>query len=233
METRGRRRRSQHPAHLLTSAQAEKTADFPVLIPPALSIPWDDAPWAGMCPIARLTGTVMKNGSVENALRWMLAASMLLATSVTSSTFVHGHSGGNVAHQHGSSDHTLPHSLALTAYHDGHDSDMSVSAVDVHRHGCLTLLGAVTYMPTPNEPGGSHGQSSCAWKTIVAVSAAQGVRAFSKVAAIDCLGLASCASVSIGCVCESKQPSSLRAGTAPASPLCDRARHERSGVQRA
>ena len=173
----------------------------------------------------------MKHVSVENALRWMLAASMLLATSVTSSTFMHGHSGGNLSHQHDSSDCTLSHSFVPTAFHDGHDSDMSLSAVDVHRHGCLTLLGAITYMPAPNEPSGSHGKSSCGWETIVSVSAAQGVRAFSKVVAVDHSGLASLAGVSIGCVRESKQPNSHCAGTALASPLCDRARHERSGVQ--
>ena len=162
-----------------------------------------------------LTGTVMKNVSVENALRWMLAAWMLLATSVTSSTFVHGHSGGNLSHQHDKSDCTLSHSFAPAAFHDGHDSDVSLSAVDVHRHGCLVLLGAITYQPMPGEPSGSHEKSPSGWETIVAVSAAQGVRTLSKSLAVDHSGLASLAVFSIGCICESKQHETLCAGACP------------------
>lgn len=173
----------------------------------------------------------MKNVSVENAFRWMLAAWMLLATSVTSSTYVHSHSGGGLSHQHEKPDCTLSHPLMLAAFHDDHDSDMSLSAVDVHRHGCLVLLGAVTYQPVPDEPSGSHEKSPSGWETIVAVSAAQGVRAFSKVVAIDHSGLATFAGAPVGCICESKQHETCCAGIAPASLLCDRARHERSGVQ--
>jgi hypothetical protein len=174
---------------------------------------------------------VMKNVSVKNAFRWILAAWMLLVTSIASLTFVHGHQGGNLSHQHDRSDCTLSRSFVPTALPGGQDGNMSLSAVEVHRHGCLMLLDAVIYHPVPGEPNGSHGTSPNGLETIVAVSVAQGVRAFSKVVNVDHSGLASLAGVSIDCVCESKQPKSLCAGTAPASPLCDRARHERSGVQ--
>jgi hypothetical protein len=173
----------------------------------------------------------MKNVSVENGLRWMLAALMLLATSVTSSTYVHGHSGGNLSHQHDKSGCTLSRSFAPVAFLGGYNNDVSLSAVDVHRHGCLMLLGTITYQPMSGEPCCSHEKSPSGREMIVTVSAAQGVRTWSKGLTVDHSGLASLAVFSIGCICESKQHETLCAGAAPASPLCDRARHERSGVQ--
>jgi hypothetical protein len=170
----------------------------------------------------------MKKVSVEKVLRWMLAAWMLLATSVTSSTFMHNHSGGDMSHQHDRSD---SQSSVLLAVHDSHDGDVSSSAADVHRHGCLALFGAVTYLPMPGGPTGSGGKSLAGWETMVAVSASQDVRTLAKGLTIDHSGLASLAVLSTSCICESKQHETLCAGAAPASPLCDRARHERSGVQ--
>jgi hypothetical protein len=184
-----------------------------------------------VCSVERLrVGIVMRNASVENALRWMLAAWMLLATSVTSSTYVHGHSGGKTAHQHDGADCTLSRSFVPTTFHDGHDGDVSLSAMDVHRHGCLVLLGAITYQPMSGEPSDPHQKSPCDWDTIVAVSAAQGVRTLSKSLAVDHSGLAAPTVLAIGCVCEAKQTVFSCADIAPVSLLCDRARHERSGV---
>jgi hypothetical protein len=173
----------------------------------------------------------MKNVSVENALRWMLAAWMLLATSITSSTYVHGHNGGNFAHQHDRFDYAISYPSVPAAFQDGHDNDLSLSTVDVHGHRCLGLLGTITCLPMPGEPTDSHGKSPIDWETIVAVSATQGARTLVKNLAVDHSGLASLAVFSISCICESKQHETLCAGLAPASPLCDRARHERSGVQ--
>ena len=107
---------------------------------------------------------------------------------------------------------------------------MSLSAVDFHRHGCLVLLGAVTYQPMSGESTNSHEKSPIGWETI-AISAAQGVRTLSKGLAVDHSGLVALTILSISCICESKQCETRCAGVAPASLLCDRARHERSGVQ--
>jgi hypothetical protein len=155
---------------------------------------------------------------------------MLLATSVTSSTYVHGHSGGNLSHQHDGHDWALSYSTVPTAFHEGHDSHMLLSAADVHRHGCVVLLGAIAYQPVSDKSSSSHEKLPCSWETLAVVSAAHNVRTLSKSLAVDHFGLVSIADVAIGFVCESKQPASLCAGAALASPLCDRARHERSGV---
>ena len=173
----------------------------------------------------------MKDISVNNVFRWMLAAWMLLATSITSSTFVHGHSGGNVPHQHDGSDCTLPHSFQPTSFYGGHDDDARVCVVDLHRHGCLTLLGAIASLPTPGEPTGSHGRAPSGWETILAVSAVQSVRTLSKGVALDHCWLESFANFSVGCISPAEQREIPSSGVAVASPLCDRARHERSGVQ--
>lgn len=159
---------------------------------------------------------------------------MLVATSVASSTYVHGHSGGNLAHQHDEYDHAGSHPLMPVPVHDdydGHDDDfVGLSAVDVHRHGCLVLLGTIAYQSTPDGSSGSPEKHPCGWDTIVAVSAAQGVRALSKGLTADHCALAAPTILAIGCVCEAKQPALAYADIAPVSPLCDRARHERSGV---
>jgi hypothetical protein len=181
------------------------------------------------CGIFR--ASMMKTVSVEHALRWMLAAWMLLAASVTPSTIVHGHSGGSLSHQHDTSGGARSYSPLSASIHDGHDGDVSLSAADVHCHGFLTLFGAIAYQPMPGEPCDSHEKSSSTWETIVTISAGQGNRALMKHLAVDHSGQTSQAVVSIGCICAPKQHETLSAGTAPASPLCDRARHERSGVQ--
>jgi len=173
----------------------------------------------------------MRSVSVKNAFRWMLAAWMLVATSVASSTYVHGHSGGNLAHQHDEYDHAGSHPLMSVSVHDGHDDDIvGLSAVDVHRHGCLVLLGTITYQSMPDGTSGSSEKQPCGWDTIVAVSAAQGVRALSKGLTADHCALAAPTILAIGCVYEVNRPALACADVAPASILCDRARHERSGV---
>jgi hypothetical protein len=178
--------------------------------------------------------TAMKRLTVENTFRWLLAAWMLVATSVASSTYMHSHSGGSLAHQHDEYDHAASHPVMpvpVHGDHDGHDHDIvSLSAVDVHRHGFLAMLGTITYQSVPDGSSGSSERQPYGWDTIVAVSAVQGVRAMSKSVASDHCSLAAPTVLAIGCVCEVKQPALSCADTAPVSPLCDRARHERSGV---
>jgi hypothetical protein len=182
-------------------------------------------------PIVLSDGIVIKNMSVKNAVRWLLAAWMLLATSITSSTYVHGHSGGKLSHQHDESDGTVSRSFAPAAFLGDHKNDVNLSAADVHRHGCLVFLGAVTHHAIPGESSHSHEKSPSGLETIIVVSGAQSARAVSKNLTVDHSGLVSLAVFSLGFISESKLHETLYAGLAPASPLCDRARHERSGVQ--
>jgi hypothetical protein len=171
----------------------------------------------------------MRRVRVENGFRLMLAAWMLVATSITSSTYVHAHSGGKVAHQHDGDDcHRADFSATATCNDDLYTCPVDSSSVDSHRHGCLTLLGTITYHSIPDRGSGSHEKKPCGWETIVAVSAAQTIRAPSKSLLGSYVGLVSQAILSTCCVCDSNPLGFRFADAVPA--LCDRARHERSGV---
>ena len=173
----------------------------------------------------------MRNTSVTNALRWLLAAWMLLATSVMSS-FIHGHSGGNLSYQHDKPDCTPWCSSVPVAFHGDHDGDANLLAVDVHRHVSLALLGITRCLPSSDQPTAPHDKLQCSWCAWMnTVSAAQGVRTSSKEVTIDQSWLGGLTGASIDGFGESKQHATICSGIAPSFPLCDRARHERSGVQ--
>jgi hypothetical protein len=175
----------------------------------------------------------MKRRTVEIALRWMLAAWTLGASAFVTPTVAHAHPGGYSPHQHDSADCVpdgLSPSFTPEAPKKGYEGRTCLSAADFHHHGCFLLLGAVGYLPTPSEPVGPHGQLPCGWETILVVSSAQGLRACSNGVAADHLKLASLADISMECICQSGQDAIPVLGVAPSAPLCDRARHERSGV---
>lgn len=180
------------------------------------------------------TGFVMKKLAVENALRCVLAAWTLLATTLGSSIFAHSHIEGDRPHQHDRSDcvsYASAHSCTSVAVEDSHEGDVCLSAADFHQHGCGLLPGAIKYLPTPSAPNIPHGTSPYGWETIIAVSAAQGTRACSNgVAAVGHWQLGSPVDLCVGCVCPTGQHETSVLGVAPSTPLCDRARHERSGV---
>jgi hypothetical protein len=172
----------------------------------------------------------MKKGPVKKILRWLLAAWTLLAMSGPSWTYVHSHAGGDVSHRHDESSLTISHQPSPSTLHDDHHDAVGATAADIHRHGRLTLLGGMTHDPVPSGPSHSHEGAPTRWETIVTVSAAQGGRTLSKVLTVDSFSPLSLPAVAGGSFGESKQPLPFAAGVAPTSPLCDRARHERSGV---
>jgi hypothetical protein len=175
----------------------------------------------------------MKKHSVENALRCMLAAWMLLATASASSTFAHSHFDGDRPHGHEQFDCVpadLPQLPRPGDDQGGHRGSLSLSDADFHQHWYLLLFG-VEYQPVPSELGSSREKSPCGWETIIAVSTAQGKRASSIGVGVDYLQLTSLANRFVDCVCQPGQHEIPAIGDAPTAPLCDRARHERSGVQ--
>jgi hypothetical protein len=172
----------------------------------------------------------MKTRPVQIVTRCLLAAWMLAATWGTSSTYLHSHDGGGLAHQHDEHGSAISHDLTPASPHHECEGDTIPAAPSVHRHGCLVLLGALAYQPVPERSSDSHQRHSCGWETVVAISNAQSVRSPSKSLAASCWGLAVLAALPVGCVCETRRPEYSRAGAMPASTLCDRARHERSGV---
>lgn len=176
----------------------------------------------------------MNKLTVESTLRWVLAAWTLLATTLVSPTVVHSHFEGYRPHGHDRSDSISVGLLQPSRSggdQGGYRRGISLSGADCHEHRYLLLVGAVEYLPVSGEPGSSHQKSQCGWETILAVSAAPGMRACSNGLAVDQLQLASLANRSVDCICQSGQHEISAPDAAPSAPLCDRARHERSGVQ--
>jgi hypothetical protein len=151
--------------------------------------------------------SIVKSTSVQDAVRWTLSAWMLLATSISSTTFAHDHTSGQLAQQHRGCDHRLSGSLTAKCLLDGQNGSGS-------------------------EPTVPRDESPCNWCCwIAAVSAAQVVRAPSQDRVIDRLGPTFGALIATTRTADSLRCEVPSADAAPSSPLCDRARHERSGVQ--
>jgi len=143
-------------------------------------------------------------------------------------------SGGVGSHQHDPADGVpdrLSQSHTPDAPQNGHEGGTCLPVADFHQHGCFLLLGAVKCLPMPSEPVSPHSKSPCSWETILVVSSPQGLRACSNGVAGDHLQLASLADRSVECICQSGQHEIPPLAAGPSAPLCDRARHERSGVQ--
>jgi hypothetical protein len=163
---------------------------------------------------------------------WMLAAWSLLAPAFVSPTLAHSHFAGDRPHGH-----TRPDCISVDPRQPSESGDnrighgrLSLSEADLHWHRYLLWLGAVEYLPGSTEPGSPEPKSPspCDWETTIAVSAAQGIRASSTGLAVDHVQLASRFAE---CVYPSGRHEISAVGVAPSVPLCDRARHERSGVQ--
>jgi hypothetical protein len=172
----------------------------------------------------------MRNTSVTNALRWMLAAWMLLATSVMPS-WSYGHSDGYFPNQHKVTDCTQRCSFAPTTFCGNRDNDVSLSA-DVHNHGSLKLLGSIKCSPPSGQPTIPHDGSKCSWCAWISIiSAAQGIRISPKELTYGQFLLDGLTSALINGFGESNLHGNFCSYDALVFPLCDRARHERSGVQ--
>jgi hypothetical protein len=172
----------------------------------------------------------MKHFPIHSTFRWLLTAWMLVATTVMSSTYVHNHNGGNLAHNHDGHGNP-PSSLSSAIIHqDSHQGDLILTAVDTHQHGCLMLLGSLSYRSLPDTSSNSQKGHPFGWETTVTASLTQDVRLLARSLAPDFFGLASALNLPPGCAIETKPIGYSCAGTTKMPFLCDRARHERSGV---
>jgi hypothetical protein len=174
----------------------------------------------------------MKNASVKNAFRSLLAAWTLLALSMSSATFVHCHSGGCLSHGQNAAHDSLAGSVAPVNLHDDHEGTASLSVANVHHHGFVTLLGTLTCLPASGGSTVPHDESPCNWCCWIATaSTAEIVRPASESRVRDPSGPPLGPLV---LTIRADSPSwheTLRVDLPRATLLCDRARHERSGVQ--
>lgn len=178
--------------------------------------------------------SVMMRFKAEKIVRWTLAAYMLWASASAFPPIVHRHAGGSSSHQHDSADGTSAaslHAIDSDAFVRGFDREICATADDLHQHGYVLLLGAAKHLPMRSAVGHPQGTSPCGWETVFTLGvAAPGARA--------CLSGATWGQFELTPVSDSfvahtgfserreVQPSSVPSH----SLLCDRARHERSGV---
>jgi hypothetical protein len=113
----------------------------------------------------------------------------------------------------------------------GYERGTCPLTADLHKHPGLLLLGAVKHLPVPSEPVSPDGKSPGGWETISTVLSARGLRACSASTVADDFELVPVADFSVGCACSIEQREVSTSSITPGSQLCDRARHERSGVQ--
>ena len=176
----------------------------------------------------------MNKLAIENALRWVLAAWTLMVSVFAPSTVVHRHSGGNIPHQHYQSDRApdaSSYSLAPRPFPEGYEGWTCPLPADLHKHPGLFLLGAVKHLPATSQPVNSNDESSGGWETYSTILSARGLRTGSANAAADDFDLVPVADLCAGYICSNEQREVPAFSVAPCSQLCDRARHERSGVQ--
>lgn len=173
----------------------------------------------------------MLSKSIVNVFRCLLAAWMLLATSITSSIYAHSHDCGYVAHQHVGCDHRTHDSNFL---HDEHGGYSSVSAAKTHHHGFLFLPGIAACLPSSEHertslPGDKSPCSWCVWVGVVSTAKCADISPQKELKIVR--PAADYSSTALReCLCISKQQTSYCTGAVFVLPLCDRARHERSGV---
>ena len=155
---------------------------------------------------------------------------MLLATSVMSSV-THDHGSVHLACRSDGAPCARECSSTSMAFH-GDDHGANLFAADVPCHGCLALLGTTDGSASADRPTAPHDRSQCNWCAwIGTVSVAKDVRVSLRELTLgQCLlgGLISASTDGSG---ESNLRGAFASCGAPFFPLCDRARHERSGVQ--
>ena len=176
----------------------------------------------------------MKNLAVESALRWVLAAWTLAVSVFAPTTVVHRHSGGQDPHEHNYFDpapETTLYSFEPMDHREGLEFATSSWPTDLHKHPGFLLIGTVKHVPLPGESNGTNGKSLGGWETISIALSSRCLRASAASSWADDFELAPVADFCAGCACLREHQEVSTSSDVRCSQLCDRARHERSGVQ--
>lgn len=176
----------------------------------------------------------MKNLAVENALRWVLAAWTLGVSVFAPTTVVHRHFGGQSPHEHSCFDPAPEATLYSCEPVDlckGLEFTAFSLPTDLHKHPGFLLLGTVKHVPMPGESNGPDGKSPGGWETISTALSSRCLRVSATSSWADDFELAPVADFCAGCASIREHHEVSTSSDVRCSQLCDRARHERSGVQ--
>ena len=168
---------------------------------------------------------------IENGLRVWLAASLLAATTLAIPSFVHSHSGGQRPHDHDPGERGLSESVkrhVRRAEHHYHHEAVP-DAHHLHEHAYLVFLGRTIPLPESEQSDGSHRGSHPECELLYAVPFRNEMPRSAGGSIHLPWWFTSAADNHLRCdvVVEQEGAPSI---VAPAPFLCDRARHERSGV---
>ena len=174
------------------------------------------------------------NSLIENGLRVLLAGSLLAATTLATPSVVHSHWGGQRPHDHDPGERILSQSAQRHTHRAGpdhrhHEHHTVPAADDLHEHVYVAFLGCTIPLPEPAEPDGSHQGPHPDRGLPFAVSFRNELPRSAGGSFPLPWWFASVADNHLLCdrVVEQEGPPCK---VAPAPFLCDRARHERSGV---
>lgn len=176
----------------------------------------------------------MKSVAANSIIRWTLTVWMLWVSAFAIPPIVHRHEGGDRPHQHGPSDgdHVEKSQLPdVDTPVNGHAIATIFPSADLHLHSGILLPGAIGHRLAPSELGRSSGPTSCGWETgLTAIATFTGSRVSWLGGVWAHIELWPPPGLFVLQACQSDRFEEL-SSTAPAhSFLCDRARHERSGV---
>jgi hypothetical protein len=172
----------------------------------------------------------MKKLRIENAVRLLLAAWMLLSAPAMPSTSVHAHHGGNVSHHHYHPEGQLPSAYLPTGLHD---AESCIEPSETHTHFSFMLWGAKFELPigNPSSATDPNPREFCGNDAIAVLVLPAHTQNLTKIPSIDSWGPPCLAPIWGSVACEANQPDWRCSGDLPQGALlCDRARHERTGV---
>jgi hypothetical protein len=184
-----------------------------------------------MCLLIQVAKLSMKTSTVNKTAR-LLMAMCLVTAALPPTTIAHAHQDGQSRHGHVARTPVGCDHSAVTPPRPvdfGHPS-LAFEGDDLHRHLYVPLVGTLPSFPLSPGPAGSQQDSSRTSDVMALRPSASSVAGIStqKWIAELCQGTQPCAPV-LGCAPSERQGM----GHELAAPvfLCDRARHERSGVQ--
>jgi hypothetical protein len=175
----------------------------------------------------------MRTASVGHIERWLLASWMLVAATLPPVAVTHAHANGRGTHRHAKTTYSHVHRHPAAEERTPGTSDlvrfrgMSLDAADVHGHIFLGWVGSIACSPVTN-PKDSD-QQPASDDGGLALVAAPMVRPTTVGA--SAWGLVPQVNSEVAFVRLAHDDAGREPWATPSPPLCDRARHERSGVQ--
>ena len=168
----------------------------------------------------------------SKAVCWVLSV-VMFAGSGTPSGFRHSHSGGNESHEHGNAGAAVAFQPSEHSHHDHRHSDSTdrflLSAADDSSHVHTSWLGLDFHWPASENPTTHEGDDGLPSSIILIFAGQSYMPRLAGLPPPGCSVAYAALPTDAAIVPDELTESSPAQVASP--PLCDNARHERSGVQ--